>query len=132
MQAKYYRTPDGEEPVSDFIESLRPVRKQAAIDNQIDRLNDLRREDPPLAFPHTSQIKGQLRELRCHYGNQLYRILYRRSDDFFVLLHMFRKDTGQVPAEEIRIAEKRWADFKARMDAPRRVPPRAIGKDAPS
>ena len=35
------------------------------IDSQIDRLNGLANDDPPLPFPHTSQIDGPLRELRC-------------------------------------------------------------------
>jgi phage-related protein len=48
-----------------------------------------------------------------------------------VLLHMFRKDTGKLPQREIRIAEDRWEDFAARMDAEKRRPPRAAGHDAP-
>ena len=42
--------------------------KRVTIDLQIDRLNRLANDDPPLPFPHTSQIDGPLRELRCHYG----------------------------------------------------------------
>jgi phage-related protein len=44
---------------------------------------------------------------------------------------MFRKDTGRLPPRDIEIAKQRWADFKTRMDAERRVPPRAAGHDAP-
>jgi len=44
---------------------------------------------------------------------------------------MFRKDTGRVPQTELRVARERWEDFKARMDAERRRPPRAAGHDAP-
>ncbi len=58
-------------------------------------------------------------------------MLYRRSRGLIVLLHAFRKDTGQIPEAEIQIAEGRWADFKARMDALKRRPPRAVGHDAP-
>jgi hypothetical protein len=32
---------------------------------------------------------------------------------------------------EIEIAKRRWRDFKERMDAGKRVPPRAAGSDAP-
>jgi len=131
MQAVYYRAPDGSEPVDAFIERLRDAAKQAALDNQIERLNTLRPNDPPLPFPWSSQLEGELRELRCHYGSEHYRVLYRRSKNLFVLLHMFRKDTGQVPEAELQIARQRWADFKARMDAQRRRPPRAAGHDAP-
>lgn len=130
LRAVYYREPDGSEPVDAFIEQL-DIKRQVALDNQIDRLNLLTPEMPHLPFPHSSQIRGELRELRCHYGRELYRVLYRRSRNLVVLLHAFRKDTGTIPEREIRIAQERWADFARRMDAPRRRPPRAAGHDAP-
>ena len=128
--AVYYRRTDGSEPVDEFIDQL-DERKQPTIDLQIDRLNDRPVSAPPLPFPHSSQVRSGLRELRCHYGSELYRVLYRRSGNLFVLLHMLRKDTGRIPESDIEIAEARWTDFKRRMDAPRRRPPRAAGHDAP-
>lgn len=68
MQAVYYRAADGSEPVDEFIGALRDPDRQAALDNQIERLNMLRPTDPPLPFPWSSQLEGELRELRCHYG----------------------------------------------------------------
>ena len=130
LRAVFYRASDGSQPVDDFIERL-TIRKQVVIDNQIDRVNMLTPSSPHLPFPHSSQVRGELRELRCHYGSELYRVLYRRSRNLIVLLHMFRKDTGPIPQREIEIAESRWADFRARMDAERRRPPRAAGRDAP-
>jgi phage-related protein len=130
LQAVYYRAADGSQPVDLFIEGL-PVKHQVALDNQLARLNLLTPARPQLPFPHSSQIEGELRELRCHYGRTLYRILYRRSMNLIVLLHIFRKDTGPVPEAEIEIARERWEDFRARMAASRRVPPRAAGRDAP-
>jgi phage-related protein len=129
-QAVYYRAPDGSEPVDEFIDRL-DERKQPTLDLQIDRLNDRPVSAPPLPFPHSSQVRGPLRELRCHYGSELYRVLYRRSENLLVLLHMLRKDTGKLPEAEIAIAEQRWADFKQRMDTKPRRPPRAAGRDAP-
>ncbi len=131
MQAVYYRGRDGTEPVDAFIASLGGARRQAVLDNQIERLNMLRPSDPPLPFPWSSQLEDEFRELRCHYGSELYRVIYRRSRNLFVLLHMFRKDTGKVPEAELRIARERWNDFVARMDARRRRLPRAAGHDAP-
>lgn len=130
FQAVYYRAADGSQPVDDFIEGL-DARAQAVLDQQIERLNLLGPSRPHLSFPHSSQIEGELRELRCHFGSSLYRVLYRRSGNLIVLLHMFRKDTGQVPEREIAIARARFDDFRARMDAERRRPPRAAGQDAP-
>ena len=129
-QAVYFRATDGTEPVNDFIDSLDP-RHQAAVDLQIDRLNDLPPSAPPLPFPHSSQVRGPLREPRCHYGSELYRVLYCRSGKLFVLLHMLPKRTGKLPDADIKVAEERWADFKQRMEAERRRPPRAAGRDAP-
>jgi phage-related protein len=131
MQAVYYRDSDGNEPVDDFIDQLQPEAAQVAIDNQIDRLNILRTSDPPLPFPHSSQIAGELRELRCHYGRRLFRVLYRRSGNLFILLHAFEKRSRQVSEEDKSLAMQRWEDFRARMDAQPRHPPRAAGHDAP-
>ena len=130
FQAVYYRDPDGVEPVSDFIDGLN-VKHQVALDNQIDRLNLLNRGMPHLPYPHSSQIEGELRELRCHFGKELYRVLYRRSDNLLVLLHVFRKDTGKIPEAEKNLARARWRDFKSRMNAAPRTPPRPAGHDAP-
>ncbi|MHB8177210.1 MAG: type II toxin-antitoxin system RelE/ParE family toxin [Vulcanimicrobiaceae bacterium] len=80
-------------------------------------MNALDEEHPHLAFPHSSQIEGELRELRCHYGRTLYRILYRRSVQFIVLLHIFEKHDEAVPEVDKEIARERWADFQKRMAA---------------
>ncbi len=130
FQAVYYRDTDGAEPVREFIDGL-DVKRRAALLRQIDRLNLLSDRVPHLPFPHSSQIAGELRELRCHMGSDHYRVLYRRSDRLIVLLHAFPKATAKVPPGEIKIAEERWADFKARMEARPRKPPRAAGRDAP-
>jgi phage-related protein len=128
--AKYYRQLDRAEPVNDFIEQqIAPV--QLAIDRQIDRINYLDEGHPHLAFPHSSQIEGELRELRCHYGSVLYRVLYCRSVQFVVLLHIFEKRTGQIPEIDKKIARDRWDDFRKRIEANPRRGPSPVGKKAP-
>jgi len=130
VQAVYYRDSKGVEPVNDFIDALSPER-QEELDFKIGLLNRLSSSDPPLPFPHSSQVEGQLRELRCHYGRDLYRILYQRSGNLFVLLHALEKRTGALPAADIALAQGRFEDFRRRMDAKPRRPPRAAGHDAP-
>lgn len=130
FQAVYYRDSGGHEPVREFVDGLED-EEQVAVLNQVDRLNLLSDELPHLPFPHSSQVDGELRELRCHYGRTHYRVLYRRSDRLLILLHAFAKRTKKLPEREIQVARDRWADFKARMDADPRVPPRAAGRDAP-
>jgi phage-related protein len=130
FQAVYYRAADSSEPVREFIAEL-DGKRRAALSRQIDWLNELSDAVPHLPFPHSSQVAGELRELRCHMGSEHYRILYRRTERLLVLLHIFPKRTGKLPPSEIKIAEKRWQDFKARMEARPRKPPRAAGRDAP-
>jgi len=130
VQAVYYRDRNGVEPVNDFIDALPPDR-QEELDFKIGLLNRLTSTDPPLPFPHSSQVDGQLRELRCHYGRDLYRIFYQRSGSLFVLLHVIEKRTGALPEADIEVAKARFADFRQRMDAAPRRPPRAAGHDAP-
>lgn len=130
FHAVYYRAPDGTEPVRDFLDALSD-EVAASLALQIERLNMLSDELPHLPFPHSSQVDGELRELRCHHGRQLFRILYRRSGSLLVLLHVFSKRTAKIPASEIKAANQRWDDFKKRMDANPRRPPRVAGHDAP-
>lgn len=103
MQAVYYRDRLRSEPVANFVERL-PGSARAAVAFQIARLNRSDPDDPPLAFPYSSQVEGELRELRCHYGRRLYRILYRRSEHLFLLLHAFQKQARTVPEAEKAVA----------------------------
>lgn len=130
-QAIYYRDRRGNEPVDEFIEAL-PTKRAAKIDGYIEEhLNGHPPGAPPPEFPISSQIEGELRELRIRFANTRYRILYQRSGNLIVLLHAFEKNTGAVPDPEKALAKRRVADFKRRMNATPRKPPRAGGKDAP-
>lgn len=130
-QAIYYRDKRGAEPVGRFIEAL-PAKRAAKIDDHIEEyLNGRPPDAPPPEFPISSQIEGELRELRVRFANTRYRILYQRSGNLIVLLHAFEKNTGAIPASDKALAKRRMADFRRRMDAKPRKPPRAAGKDAP-
>lgn len=130
-QAVFYRDERGVEPVDEFIEAL-PPKHAAKIDDFIEEyLNGRRPDEPPPEYPISSQLDGELRELRVRFANTRYRILYQRSDNLVVLLHAIEKDTGAVPAADVELAKRRMADFTRRMNASRRVPPRAAGRDAP-
>jgi phage-related protein len=129
-QAVNYRDKRGAEPVDEFIEGL-PAKRAAKIDDYVEEyLNGRVPDAPPPEFPISSQIEGELRELRVRFGNTRYRILYQRSGNLIVLLHAFEKNTGAVPASEKSLAKRRMADFRRRMDERPRRPPRAAGRDA--
>lgn len=129
--AIYYRDKRGVEPVDRFIDGL-PAKRAAKIDDYVqEHLNGKPSDAQPPEHPITSQIEGELRELRVRFANTRYRVLYQRSGNLIVLLHAFEKDTGAVPTAEKTLAKRRMVDFKRRMDAKPRVPPRAAGRDAP-
>jgi len=133
-QAIYYRDKKGSEPVDEFIEALLGTAPLAAakIDDYVEEyLNYRPAGAPEPEFPITSQIDGELRELRVRFAKTRYRVLYRRSGNLVVLLHGIEKNTGAVPTSAIAAAQRRFEDFRARMDARPRIPPRAAGQDAP-
>lgn len=129
QQAVYYQDTSRVEPVAAYLAGL-PPKVRAGLSLKIGRINELRDSDGPLPFPHSSQVRGELRELRCHHGSTLYRILYRRSHNLVILLHIVEKHSQKIPEEDVHIAEERWNDFQARMN-PTPRPPRAVGHDAP-
>jgi phage-related protein len=130
-QAIFYRDKHGMEPVAQFIEAL-PPKRAAKIDAFLEEhLNGQPLNSPPPEFPLTSQIEGELRELRIRFGNTRYRVLCQRSGALIVLLHAFEKNTGAVSAADKDLAKRRMSDFRQRMDAKPRKPPRAAGHDAP-
>jgi len=125
FQAVFYRDASGREPVRGFIDSLEDD-SQAAIEHQIVRLNLLSDAIPHLPFPHSSQVEGELRELRCHYGRELYRVLYRRSGRLVVLLHIFPSAPRRSarPTSVSRRSGGRTSRYVwTRRDVYRRVPP---------
>jgi phage-related protein len=130
-QAVYYCDSNGLEPVNVFQETL-DSRASAKIDRYVDGfLNGKGSKAPPQEHPITSKVDKHLRELRVRFANTQYRLLYQRSDNLFVLLHLFEKNTGALPRAEIEKAKDRFKDFRVRMGAEPRVPPRAAGRDAP-
>jgi phage-related protein len=130
-QTVYYRDQDGNEPVDDFIEDLGP-KPAAKIDSFVEEyLNGRAPDAPPPEFPISSQIEGELRELRVRFARTRYRILYQRSENLYVLLHAFEKHTGAVPRADKELAKRRMVDFKRGMNADPRRSPRPAGGDAP-
>ena len=99
-QAVYYRDRNGHEPVHVFLAGL-PVKRRAKLSEFVDEyLNDRSPEAPPIEFPISSQVDGELRELRVRFASTRYRLLYQRSGNLIVLLHAIEKHTGAIPGPE--------------------------------
>jgi hypothetical protein len=81
-QAVYYRDKTGEEPVNAFLDALLATnpRAVAKIDDHVaEYLNNKPASAPPPEHPVSSQVDGELRELRVRFAKTRYRVLYRRS-----------------------------------------------------
>jgi phage-related protein len=129
LEAVFYRTDEGFEPVDSFIAAL-PASHQVALDNQIARTELLSVKHPQLPRPHSSQVDEELYALHCRCGRSRYRIVYRRSLTVLVLLHAFCEQPGRPDRAEVELARARWEDLRARMRASR--PSRPISGPAPS
>jgi phage-related protein len=105
-QVEFFVDEAGHRPVKDFLAGLSPDH----LGKILQVLQMLAERGPHLPFPYSSQVEGPLRELRAHYGRDLYRVLYygdiRRR---FVLLHILAKRTASLPRQDIQVALMRMA-----------------------
>lgn len=95
-------------PVRDFLDRLLPPRRA----KMLALIKLLEEQGPALPFPYSSQIRGKLRELRAHYGDDHYRVLYFGTPRrVFVLLHAIEKRTAKVAERDVVIAETRMQRY---------------------
>ncbi|MBI4241583.1 MAG: type II toxin-antitoxin system RelE/ParE family toxin [Candidatus Rokubacteria bacterium] len=101
---EFYESEEGGCPVREFLDGLDKRRRAKLL--AIVKL--LEEEGPTLPFPYSSQVRGKLRELRAHYGREIYRVLYFGAPNrTFVLLHALEKRTEKLPERDISVAETR-------------------------
>ena len=107
-----YKTLQGATPVNDFILSL-DLKTQSKVYNSISLLKTF---GIFTGSPHIKKLTvTKVWELRV-LGSDSIRILYVSiTDKTFLLLHGFKKKRDKTPSKEIKIAEKRLAEFKSRV-----------------
>lgn len=72
----------------------------------------LEEQGPTLPFPYSSQVQGKIRELRTHYGDDHYRVLYFGAPGrVFVLLHALEKRSAKISEQDVRIAAARMRRY---------------------
>lgn len=106
-----YQTLQGDSPVKEFIDSL----EQKAQAKVYDAINLLRNFGIRLGSPHVKKVTGtQMWELRI-LGADSIRVLYIAiTGKTFLILHGFKKKKDKTPPKEIKIAEERLTDHRAR------------------
>lgn len=76
---------------------------------------------PHLPFPHSSPRASCARFAATTVDGSTESSTGARIA-LLIVLHVFAKRSAKIPEREIRVAQERWDDFKARMKAERRVP----------
>jgi phage-related protein len=106
-----YKTLQGDSPVRNFILSLE-LKAQSKVRDSIKLLQAF---GIRLGLPHVKKLSGtDLWELRI-VGSDSIRILYIAvTGKTFLLLHGFKKKKDKTPPKEIKIAEERLAEHRAR------------------
>jgi hypothetical protein len=112
---EFYVEADGSIPVRAFLESL----SSAEFGKMAQVFELLKSYGPTLPFPWSSQIRGRLRELRCHFGRRHIRILYYcDSRRVFILLHGLHKAAAALDRRDVALAEKRMLRDQRLKEAP--------------
>jgi len=109
-----YTTERGDSPIDEFLDGLdkKSRAKMAAY------LSLLEEERPNLKRPYADIVRGKIRELRIQYSSNQYRALYFfHIRDQVVLLHAFSKKSQQLKEKDIKLSEKRMADWMQRFPA---------------
>ncbi len=107
----FYKTPQGDTPVNEFILSLE-IKAQSKARDTIKLLQEF---GIRLGPPHVKKLTGtELWELRI-LGSDSIRILYLAiTDKTFLVLHGFKKKKDKTPPKEIKIAEDRLVELRSR------------------
>lgn len=111
MRVDYYITPNGQNPVSDFLDSL-AENQQAKL---LRVINNIELYGLNSVIPHLKKLSGTiLWEIRV-LGRDNLRVIYAvPMGKFVLLLHGFNKKTRKTSSKEISIAKVRlnlWLKF---------------------
>jgi phage-related protein len=104
-----YRTAAGRRPIKEFIADLSDTDAAAVVA----AMRDVR--DVGLAAAR--HLRGEIYEVRADGDRQTYRILFApegRRSQVLLALEGFSKKTQKTPLDEIRLAERRLADWRRR------------------
>ena len=114
---RFYETPSGRRPVDEFIKAL--AEYDAA---QVHAAMREVREDGLAKARH---LRGDIYEVRADGIDNSYRVLFSaegRKSRVLLSLHATPKHTQQAPPQDITLAERRLAEWRARGRVRARTP----------
>jgi len=108
-EIRFYRTPSGDSPVEEFLDSLpgKTAQKIVWVMRLVEEL-----ERVPASYLKKLTGTDDIWEIRIQVGNDTYRILsFFDGEGYLVLNHAFQKKTPKIPARYIRLAESRKREY---------------------
>lgn len=112
-EIRFYRTEDGKRPVEDFLNSLsgKQAQKVAWVLQLVEELTVV-----PNTYFKKLVNTNELWEVRVQVGTNIFRLLgFFQGSKLIVLNHAFQKKTQKTPLNEIKIAERRKAEYIKRV-----------------
>ncbi|MEO5825751.1 MAG: type II toxin-antitoxin system RelE/ParE family toxin [Gemmatimonadales bacterium] len=106
LQAFFYATPAGREPVREWLKRLSPEDRKA-IGTDIKDVEF----SWPLGKPLVDSLGRGLWEVRSSITNGTARVIFHVAADRMVLLHGFIKKTRKTPVRDIELALKRMKEI---------------------
>jgi phage-related protein len=112
----FYRFPNGNSPVEDFLNSL--TGKQAQKVLWVLQLIEELEAVPRQYFKKLVDTEG-IWEVRIQFGNDIFRLLgFFESGTLLILTNGFAKKTQKTPPQEIALAVRRQQEHLARRQKP--------------
>ncbi len=103
LPARFYRTPNGREPVREWLRDL-PTADRRIMGEDIKDVEFAW----PLGLPLVRSLGRELWEVRSSLSHgRIARVIFCVTDGQMVLLHAFIKKTQKTPQQEIDLALKR-------------------------
>ena len=110
IQAVFYQSASGSEPVRDWLKSDVSTEGRKVIGADIATVE----YGWPIGMPVSRPMGGGLHEVRSSLpGNQIARILFCVEDGQMVLLHAFIKKTRATPKADLELAQKRQKEISS-------------------
>jgi phage-related protein len=106
LKAVFFTQPGSEppsQPVRDWLKKL-PMDERQEIGSDIQAVQF----GWPLGLPLVRHLQGDLWEVRSRLPTRIARVIFTVEGGTIYLLHGFIKTTQKTPAEDLKLAEKRW------------------------
>lgn len=112
LQVKFYRSPNGNEPVREWLSDPKQVQPQdrKTIGEDIKTVQF----GWPMGMPIVRKLESDLWEARSEISVGISRVLFTIQESFMVLLHGFIKKGQKTPTEDLELARKRKAQVRGK------------------